>query len=287
MTETAQLRAAAAPPEPQHPTLAAALAAVQAELPDVGKTSTGKIEGESKTSGRAFSYQYKYADLAAVSKAVMPLLGRHGLAFTARPTLLNDQFFLAYSLMHTSGEREDGVYPLPDPQRTDPKKVGSAITYARRYCLCAATGVAPDEDDDGAAAGQAVAEQEAAARRQRNAPPEVDKHGAATLAEQTRMVTGPEPGATRHAGTDPADEFYTGSGLPEDAAGSILPDQKTRMFALFGGFGMRDKPSQVTFIEGVTGVRVASRNDLSVTDADRVLRALEDKQDAQRQVSEP
>jgi hypothetical protein len=33
----------------------------------------------------------------------------------------------------------------------DAKAAGSAITYARRYALCAALGIAPDEDDDGAA----------------------------------------------------------------------------------------------------------------------------------------
>src|SRR5690606_31859835 len=79
---------------------------------------------------------------------VLPLLGKHGLSFSARPTLDEaGRFVLAYSLRHESGDSEDGAYPLPTTGT--PQQVGSAITYARRYALCAVTGVAADEDDDG------------------------------------------------------------------------------------------------------------------------------------------
>lgn len=125
-------------------TLAAALAAVQAELPPIDKARTAKVE--MKGGG---SYSYTYADLASISEAVLPLLARHGLAFLCRPALTDQGFGLWYSLLHVSGEREDGFYPLPS--NGTPQAVGSAITYARRYVLCAVTGVAP-EDDDGQAA---------------------------------------------------------------------------------------------------------------------------------------
>jgi hypothetical protein len=113
-----------------------ALANLQAELPKVGKNATAQYG--------------KYADLADVSAVVLPLLGKYGLAFMAKPTMDGGSFGLAYSLVHTSGEREDGFYPLP--VNGNSQQLGSAITYARRYSLCAVTGVAPDEDDDGAAA---------------------------------------------------------------------------------------------------------------------------------------
>lgn len=132
-----------------HDTLAAALAAFQADLPVIDKGETATVE----TKGGG-SYSYTYADLADISHQVMPLLAEHGLSFTATPT--HDEggrFVLAYSLLHTSGESRDGAFPLPN---ATPQQVGSAITYARRYCLCAVTGVAPaDEDDDGRAAQQA------------------------------------------------------------------------------------------------------------------------------------
>ena len=127
--------------------LASALARVQRNLPHVGKDRTAQVKSEKA------NYSYKYADLAAVATAILPLLGAEGLAFVAKPTFDGDRFVLAYSLVHgPSGEREDGVYPLPDPLRSTPQQIGGAITYARRYCLSAVSGVAADEDDDGRAA---------------------------------------------------------------------------------------------------------------------------------------
>jgi hypothetical protein len=128
--------------------LAAALARVQAALPHVGKDKTAQVRSEKG------SYSYRYADLADIAQAIHPLLSAEGLAWTAKPTLDTDgRFVLAYSLLHgPSGEREDGTYPLPDPTRSTPQQIGSAITYGRRYCLTAVTGVAVDDDDDGQAA---------------------------------------------------------------------------------------------------------------------------------------
>lgn len=123
--------------------LAGALAEVQAKLPHVTK-------GKKADTGK---YTYTYADLSDIAQAIHPLLGQVGLAWVTKPTLNADgAFVLAYSLRHTSGEHESGEYPLPDPTKTPPQSVGSAITYGRRYCLCAVTGVVADEDDDGAAA---------------------------------------------------------------------------------------------------------------------------------------
>lgn len=127
----------------EHETLAAAIAAVQANLPDVRKTETANIGN---------SHSYRYADLADVSQAILPLLGKNGLSFVAKPTLTErGQFVLAYKLLHTSGQEEAGEFPLSG---STAQQMGSAITYARRYTLCAVTGLAPDKDDDGAAAAQ-------------------------------------------------------------------------------------------------------------------------------------
>ncbi len=118
--------------------LAGALAAFQAELPKISKGNTAD----------AGTYKFKYADLADVSEKVLPLLGRHGLSFSAMPTLdEGGKFVLEYVLRHRAGESVMGRYPLPSGS---PQQIGSAITYARRYALCSVTGVAPEaEDDDG------------------------------------------------------------------------------------------------------------------------------------------
>lgn len=136
----------------QHETLAAALAAFQAELPKLSKDQSAKVTGESQ-SGAKISYTYGYADLAQVTETVSPILGKHGLSFTSVPTMTEHGFLLAYSLLHESGEKIDGQWPLPDPTRTKPQQVGSAITYGRRYAFMAVTNTFPGgEDDDGAAA---------------------------------------------------------------------------------------------------------------------------------------
>lgn len=127
-----------------HKTLAAALAAFQEDLPDVHK---GSINPHFKS---------KYADLTDVSKVVLPALARQGLSWVAAPTLTEGMFVLAYALMHESGEKIEGMYPLP-AATTAAQQLGSAITYARRYALSAVTGVAADEDDDGNAGSQAKA----------------------------------------------------------------------------------------------------------------------------------
>lgn len=141
-----------------HENLAAALAGFQAELPKLRKDETAKVRGEGKD-GQPVNYQYGYADLAQVVEAVMPVLGKHGLSFTATPTMYEGGVFvLLYALTHESGEKIQGIWPLPNPVQTKPQNLGSAITYARRYALMAVTGTFPDkEDDDGAKAGEVPA----------------------------------------------------------------------------------------------------------------------------------
>lgn len=136
--------------EMPHARLFAAVVALQAHLPRVGKGETAKVPGKDGKQG----YTYKYADLADISQAILPLLAKHGLAFIAKPTMADGEFGLDYKLIHSSGESDGGFYRLPDPRNTSPQQVGSAITYARRYCLCAVTGIAPDGDDDDAGAAQ-------------------------------------------------------------------------------------------------------------------------------------
>lgn len=163
-------------------TLADALATVQGQLTAVGKDK--KVN--------AGQMRYTYADLASVQAAVFPLLSAAGLAWMARPTW-DDQgrFVLAYSLLHgPSGEREDGAYPLPDPTRGTPQQAGSAITYAKRYCLSAIVGVAT-EDDDGKASSDAAAPRARPAERpaDRGPVPPSDDPWASTPAAAIPVVT--------------------------------------------------------------------------------------------------
>lgn len=159
--------------------LAQALAILQTRLPKIEKSQTADVP--TKNGG---SYKYTYADLAQITRELMPILGELGLSFTARPTMTDDRFVLAYKLMHVSGEFESGEYPLPT--NGTPQAVGSAITYARRYCLCAVTGVAP-EDDDGAAAQAAAERPNGGDRSNWRAAPPVQANGNSATASKPQL----------------------------------------------------------------------------------------------------
>lgn len=145
-------------PEPaQHENLASALAAFQAELPRVAKGATGQVPGK-KT--------YKYADLSDLSATVLPLLGKHGLSWMAMPTMTGEgMLVLHYELLHTSGDSRTGDFPL---HGSDNWSISSSLTYARRFCLSAVTGVAADEDDDGAAGNESGPAQARPAQQRQN-----------------------------------------------------------------------------------------------------------------------
>jgi hypothetical protein len=145
-----------------HPNLVTALSAVQGEMPTVQKAETANVR--TKTGG---AYQYRYASLADIHTAVLPILAKHGLAWITMPTLRTEghRYVLLCELAHTSGESRTCEMPLPEA--CSAQDLGSAITYARRYSLCAIVGIAPDEDDDGAAAPASTV---AAPQQQRPAP---------------------------------------------------------------------------------------------------------------------
>ncbi len=106
-------------------------------------------------------FKSKFADLAAVRDAVIPALTANGIAVVQ--TL--DTFMVGpdgtggpcvYTrLVHTSGQWIESLCQIPNGG--DMQKMGSAITYARRYSLSAICGIAADEDDDGNEAVQPTA----------------------------------------------------------------------------------------------------------------------------------
>jgi hypothetical protein len=150
------------------PALAAAIAELQTQLPHIEKARTAKVKGRSKA-GVDFDYTYKYEGLTEVSDAILPLLGKLGMAWVTRPTINErGEFVLAYTLAHTSGESVGGEWPLAKGASQD---MGSAVTYARRYTLCAVTGLAPAADDDDAQAAEAAAAKRATRTTRAKAEP--------------------------------------------------------------------------------------------------------------------
>jgi hypothetical protein len=131
--------------------LAAALLAFQAEAPTLSKNAAGQVG----------SRNYKYVDLHSIVETITPLLAKHGLTWTTRPTGTHDAPTLTYELLWTDSEGEEsaiaGEMPLYLPEHPTSQTLGSAITYARRYALTAVLNLVADEDDDGQAATSAPA----------------------------------------------------------------------------------------------------------------------------------
>lgn len=203
----------------------------------------------------------KYADLGEYNRIVLTALNDLGVIWTCLPTLSGENFVLAYCLKHVpSGTERSGEFPLP---KGEPQKMGSAITYARRYALGAATGVAAeDEDDDGAAAGnQRYAQRAAQPRRQQ---PEGQT---AQRAQRPQSGQPPLPG--------------------EEQGGKVDPKRMRQMHALWNELGYGGEENRSTRLARTANILglpdLDSSGDLTQVQADRVIEALQNRK---RQLAE-
>jgi len=96
-------------------------------------------------------FKSKYASLEEVIETVRAEAGKVGLTFTQLVDFDKHHIFVTTTIMHESGDSMTGRTPVLTKDNTDPQKMGSGITYAKRYGLQAAFGL-PSEDDDGNAA---------------------------------------------------------------------------------------------------------------------------------------
>lgn len=132
------------------------LAAFQANLPKIQAAEEAKVKPKDGGAG----YSYAYAGLDTVADRVLKGLGAVGLAWVTVPTMTERGMVLRYELVHgESGTKIEGVWPLAGDTR-NPQAMGSAITYARRYCLLSVSGCFPGGEDDDGSAAKAHAERE-------------------------------------------------------------------------------------------------------------------------------
>jgi hypothetical protein len=159
------------------PELLAALAAAQGEFPPVAKTRTAKVASSKG------AYSYDYADLSDVLAAVTPALARHGLAVTHRTEPADGYLLLHCELWHASGGVLRSTLPLDPPGGGRWQDWGSAMSYSRRYTLCALLGIqAEAEDDDAQAASRPHKPQAQPQQRPAPAQPTVEGVEAAIAA---------------------------------------------------------------------------------------------------------
>jgi len=111
-----------------------------------------EIGAISKDSTNPF-FKSKYFDINSLLKHVEPLLQKNGLLLL-QPIIKGEVF--SEILDVESGESVTSSIPLP--QIDDPQKIGSCVSYYRRYTLQSLISL-QSEDDDANAASQATKSQ--------------------------------------------------------------------------------------------------------------------------------
>ena len=127
----------------------------------------GKVSKDAKNP----FFKNKYASLSNIIEAVTKPLNDNGLSVLQLPSIEG----LTTLLLHESGEWISSVSSTPVKDATDPQKLGSAITYARRYALGAILSLNIDEDDDGQKANAPTVAQTAQVQKQTAPTPTKEK----------------------------------------------------------------------------------------------------------------
>jgi hypothetical protein len=128
--------------------LAAALAKAQMALTNPEKSLTGTLPGNGPDEpGRTF----RYASLSSGLDIVRKVLGQHEIA-TLQTTVIDHDIqtvSLTTVLAHSSGEWIASDWPVCAlSEMAAPRRMGAALTYARRYALFTLVGIAGEDDLD-------------------------------------------------------------------------------------------------------------------------------------------
>jgi hypothetical protein len=128
--------------------LAAALAKAQMALTNPEKSLTGTVPtGRGDEPPRTF----RYAPLSSGLDIVRKALGEHGIATLQSTTIDQDiqTVSLTTVLAHASGEWIASEWPVCAlSDMAAPRRMGAALTYARRYALFTLVGIAGEDDLD-------------------------------------------------------------------------------------------------------------------------------------------
>src|SRR5712675_1066699 len=143
--------------------IATALAKAQTELSNPEKAMVGTVYNVGSNTPQSF----RYASLSSGLDIVRKTLGGHQIAIAQTTDIdrASGMVNLTTVLLHTSGEWISSDWPVCAlSEISQPRRVGAALTYARRYALFTMVGIAgeddldtpPDLTDDRAAARKAV-----------------------------------------------------------------------------------------------------------------------------------
>jgi hypothetical protein len=128
--------------------IASALAKAQGELTNPEKSLTATIRASSP---RDHDQTFRYAALSSGLDIVRKALGGHEIA-TVQTTAIDKEaglIRLTTTLAHSSGEWLSSEWPVCAIAETAaPRRMGAALTYARRYALFTLVGIAGEDDLD-------------------------------------------------------------------------------------------------------------------------------------------
>ena len=128
--------------------IAAALAKAQAELTNPEKSLIATIRASHP---RENDQTFRYAALSSGLDIVRKALGGHEIA-TVQTTAIDNEaglIRLTTTLAHSSGEWLSSEWPVCAINETvAPRRMGAALTYARRYALFTLVGIAGEDDLD-------------------------------------------------------------------------------------------------------------------------------------------
>lgn len=136
---------------------AAALAAMQVELPSTERRGSVRVEKD----GRLIR-ETPYALWEDINEDIKPVLARHGFAMTFRTGKDTGGVFVTGILSHAGGHREETTMFLPidtTGSKNAVQAIGSSTSYGKRYTASALLNLTSrGEDDDGGAPSEPINE---------------------------------------------------------------------------------------------------------------------------------
>src|SRR5258707_12001973 len=126
---------------------ATALAKAQTELSNPEKAMVGTVYNSRSDSPQSF----RYASLSSGLDIIRKILGGQQIAIAQTTDIdrANGTVNLTTVLLHTSGEWISSDWPVCRLSETSaPRRMGAALTYARRYALFTMVGIAGEDDLD-------------------------------------------------------------------------------------------------------------------------------------------
>src|ERR1700687_1877026 len=127
--------------------IATALAKAQTELSNPEKAMVGTVYNNRSDSPQSF----RYASLSSGLDIIRKTLGGQQIAIAQTTDIdrTSGTVNLTTVLLHTSGEWISSDWPVCQISETSaPRRMGAALTYARRYALFTIVGIAGEDDPD-------------------------------------------------------------------------------------------------------------------------------------------